>query len=237
MHANTHETRRLDAGEERRRRRWQMIRRLLQTVGWGVMLLLALVVVAYAGFVLVTGAFPAPLRPALAVHHVALSAHIVGGIVALAIAPLQLVPRLRRRGAAAHRWLGRAAMLGMLVGGLGGLAMAAVAYGNLVSRLGFGTMALGWLTTAWLGYWAIRTKQVAAHRRWMLRNIALTLAAVTLRLWLPLLLKVGHLPFDTAYPLVAWLCWVPNLLIAEALVQRWPRPSGGRLAHSGPATT
>lgn len=25
------------------------------------------------------------------------------------------------------------------------------------------------------------------------------------------------LPFETAYPIVAWLCWVPNLVLAEAL--------------------
>lgn len=214
-----------------------MIGRLLRGAGWLLMLLLSLLVVAYAGFVLVTGAFPPPLRPSFAVHHVAIGAHIAGGIVALAIAPLQLVPQLRRRRASAHRWLGRAAMLGLLVGGLGGLAMAAAAYGGLVSRLGFGAMALAWLATAGLGYRAIRLQQVEAHRRWMVRNVALTLAAVTLRLWLPLLLKGAQLPFDTAYPLVAWLCWVPNLLVAEGFVRLRPRPVRHAVVRSGQAAS
>ncbi len=213
-----------------------MIRRTFVGLGWGVMLLLALVVVAYAGFVLVTGAFPAPLRPSFQIHHVAITVHIAGGMLALALAPLQLVPWFRRYRPAVHRWLGRAAMLGMLVGGLGGMAMATVAYGGVMSRLGFAMMALAWVGTAGLGYRAIRARQVAAHRRWMIRNVALTLAAVTLRIWLPLLLAVAHLPFDTAYPLLAWLCWVPNLLVAEALIRTTARPAGNVSVRSEPAT-
>jgi hypothetical protein len=200
-----------------------MIARLLRGLGWGVMLLLALFVVAYAGFVLTTGAFPAPLRPSFQVHHVAIAAHIAGGMVALALAPFQLLPWLRHRRIAVHRWLGRIAILGMLIGGLGGLAMAAVSYGGLASHLGFAAMALAWLATATLGYCSIRARQVAAHRRWMVRNVAITLAAVTLRLWLPVLLST-HLPFDTAYPIVAWMCWLPNLLVAEAVVRLSARP-------------
>ena len=49
----------------------------------------------------------------------------------------------------------------------------------------------------------------------MVRNFAATFAAVTLRLWMPLLIIAAHLPFSVAYPLVAWLAWVPNLVLAE----------------------
>jgi hypothetical protein len=54
----------------------------------------------------------------------------------------------------------------------------------------------------------------------MIRNLALTLAAVTLRNWMPLMLFGLHWPFRPAYIIVSWLCWVPNLLIAEWLVRR-----------------
>lgn len=46
------------------------------------------------------------------------------------------------------------------------------------------------------------------------RNVALTFAAVTLRLYLGPLMALG-VPFELAYPAVAWLCWVPNLVVAE----------------------
>jgi hypothetical protein len=48
----------------------------------------------------------------------------------------------------------------------------------------------------------------------MIRNFALTFAAVTLRLYLPLGFLSG-LRFEDFYPALAWLCWVPNLVIAE----------------------
>ena len=59
----------------------------------------------------------------------------------------------------------------------------------------------------------------------MTRNFALTLAGVALRLWMPGLLA-GGVPFDAAYPAVAWLCWVPNLVVAEAVVRAARRRRG-----------
>ncbi len=49
----------------------------------------------------------------------------------------------------------------------------------------------------------------------------MTAAAIMLRLWLPLMLISG-VPFATGYRIVAWLCWVPNLLVAEG-IGRWRR--------------
>jgi len=58
----------------------------------------------------------------------------------------------------------------------------------------------------------------------MVRNFALTFAAVTLRLWLPASVASG-IGFEVAYPAVAWLCWLPNLLVAERLFNRTRDPS------------
>jgi hypothetical protein len=53
----------------------------------------------------------------------------------------------------------------------------------------------------------------------MIRSFALTLAAVTLRIYLPLAMIAG-LDFATAYPVIAWLSWMPNLVVAQLLVRR-----------------
>jgi hypothetical protein len=53
----------------------------------------------------------------------------------------------------------------------------------------------------------------------MVRNFALTFAAVTLRLWLPVS-TVSGVAFELAYPVIAWLCWVPNLVAAEFFLER-----------------
>ena len=105
--------------------------------------------------------------------------------------------------------------VGVTVGGLAGLFMAAHAFGGLVARLGFAGLAIAWLYTGLRAYAAIRAGNMVGHRRWMVRNFSLTLAAVTLRLYLPASTASGAVPFEVAYPLIAWLCWVPNLLIAE----------------------
>ena len=58
----------------------------------------------------------------------------------------------------------------------------------------------------------------------MIRNFALTFAAVALRLYLPPVFIFG-LPFATSYAIIAWLCWVPNLLVAEWLAKTTHNPS------------
>ncbi|HTO03553.1 MAG TPA: DUF2306 domain-containing protein [Opitutus sp.] len=57
------------------------------------------------------------------------------------------------------------------------------------------------------------------HRLWMVRNFALALAAVTLRLYLPASAVAG-VRFEEFYPAIAWICWVPNLIVAEWFIKR-----------------
>jgi hypothetical protein len=91
-----------------------------------------------------------------------------------------------------------------------------------VTHVGFGLLALLWLNATIQAYRSIRASDVTAHRRWMIRSFALTLAAVTLRIELPLQLAAG-IPFHNAYQVVSWLCWVPNLVVAEWIVLRSER--------------
>lgn len=160
------------------------------------------------------------LRASLREHTVGIRIHVFGAAVALLCGPFQLLPRLRTARPRLHRWLGRVYLsAGVLVGGAAGLYMAQFAFGGLPGRLGFATLALVWLATGARAWTAIRGGDIATHRRWMTRNFALTFAAVTLRLYLPLALVAG-IPFETAYPVIAWACWLPNLAAAEWLVRK-----------------
>lgn len=84
---------------------------------------------------------------------------------------------------------------------------------------GFGLLAIAWLATTIRGIGLAMQGDRLAHRRWMIRSIALTLAAVSLRLQVFATLLLD-LPFDTAYSVIAWLCWVPNLIVAELILRR-----------------
>ncbi len=85
-----------------------------------------------------------------------------------------------------------------------------------------------WLATTVLAVRAAMRGDLSTHRRWAVRSFSLAFAAVTLRIYLPLAFAVG-LAFETAYPVIAWLCWVPNLLLAERFLRR-TRPLADRPA-------
>jgi hypothetical protein len=100
------------------------------------------------------------------------------------------------------------------------------AIGGLPSTLGFGALACAWLYTGWRAIDAARRRDFHAHRIWMIRNFSLSLAAVTLRLQIPALFAMG-LPFESFYPVVAWICWIPNLLGAQLWLRLNPAPQVG----------
>ena len=181
-------------------------------------------VVSYAvvvyGFLPLGVAVHPVMRATFETQRLGIYAHVFASVFALALGPFQFSARLRAKHRALHRWAGRLYLgVGVLVGGLAGLFMASHAFGGLLSRLGFTGLALGWLYTGSRAYLAIRSRDVVSHRRWMIRNFALTFAAVTLRLWLPASMASG-IAFELAYPVIAWLCWVPNLVVAELLFNR-----------------
>ena len=146
--------------------------------------------------------------------------HIAGGMGALLAGPWQFSQKLRARALNLHRWLGRFYLIEVALGSVAGFAMATVSQEGLPTHLGFGTLAALWFFTGLQAYRRARNGDIPAHREWMIRNFALSLAAVTLRNYMPLMLFALHWSFRQAYITVSWLCWVPNLLIAEWLVRR-----------------
>ena len=148
-------------------------------------------------------------------HSTGIYTHIVASIVALLLGPFQFSTQLRQHRPYIHRWLGRIYLIiGVFIGGLSGLYMSQYAFGGLFAKLGFALLALLWLYTGLRAYLAIRRGIIHEHRKWMLRNFSLTFAAVTLRIYLPLSMLIG-IEFVIAYSVIAWLCWLPNLLYVE----------------------
>ena len=84
--------------------------------------------------------------------------------------------------------------------------------------LGCALLAVSWLAVTARGIWLARKGDIARHRQWMIRSFALTFAAVTLRLQLPVLFLLG-MNYETASNVIGWTCWVPNLIVAEWLIR------------------
>lgn len=140
---------------------------------------------------------------------------------ALVIGPFQFVPRLRAAHPQLHRWMGRTYVFACLAGGGAGLMLAWGTDAGPVAQLGFGALAISWIVCAAQAWRMALARRFVEHRRWMVRSFALTFAAVTLRLYLPIAAFSGH-PFLEGYRLISWACWVPNLLVAE-LYLNWAR--------------
>jgi uncharacterized membrane protein len=153
--------------------------------------------------------------------------HISLGGVALLTGWSQFMPRFRARHLDLHRTLGKIYVAAVMLSGAAGLYVAFFATGGLISSLGFGALALLWVGSTWKAYDLIRKRAPIQHKHWMIRSYALCFAAVTLRLWMPLLIAGFRMPFEEAYPIIAWLCWVPNLLVAEVIVRRKRDTTGG----------
>ncbi len=218
-------------------------RRLGARIGWSGILLTSLAITAFA----VVPYLTAPLSessggladwyegrplPVLVAFYV----HVVGGGLALVLGPLQFWRGLRTRHPLVHRSIGRTYLIAVAAAAVAGVVLAPSTQAGLVGLFGFGALGVIWLVTGWRAYRAIRAGNVASHRAWMMRNFAMTYSAVTLRIWLPLLI-VAQVPFSgaggfefevafaNAYAVVPFLAWLPNLVVAEWLIRRRDLPS------------
>ncbi len=145
--------------------------------------------------------------------------HVLGAVTALFVAPFQFQPGLRARAPGFHRWTGRVYAIGCLLGGAAGLMLALGSSAGPLATLGFGGLAIAWLVTTSLGWRTALQRRFDQHRAWMIRSFALTFAAVTLRLYLPLIPLTG-VEFVDGYRAISFLCWVPNLVVAELYLRR-----------------
>jgi uncharacterized membrane protein len=186
---------------------------------WRVMTVLAFLIAGYAVvLIVVPNARPPFVRDRIASVPLALFGHLAASAVALCVGPFQFDASLRARRPRLHRWIGRIYLGGILVGGVSGLILARISQGGMVAHAGFACLAVAWLLTGVMAYRRILAGDTVRHRRWMIRNYALTFAAVTLRIYLPVSLLAG-IPFALAYPAISWLCWVPNLVVVETYVR------------------
>jgi hypothetical protein len=148
-----------------------------------------------------------------------LAIHAGAAATALLLGPAQFLASLRRRYPGVHRWTGRVYVLGCTVGGASGLLLAAGASTGIVTTAGFGTLAIAWVGVTTIAWCQAVQGRIPEHRQWMIRSFALTLAAVTLRIYL-LLAEALEFPAPGSYQAISFLCWVPNMVMAEWYLRR-----------------
>jgi len=123
-----------------------------------------------------------------------------------------------------HRILGYTYVINVLmVTGPAGLLMSFYANGGISSRIGFVLLSVLWILFTAIALYKALKKKFRAHRIFMVRSFALTLSAVTLRIWKVLLANYTDIPPLDRYRIIAWLGWTLNLLIAECIIYYYIR--------------
>ena len=150
--------------------------------------------------------------------------HATAGGAALLLGPWQFIGALRARWPIVHRVMGYAYISACLVAAGAGMLLALGTANGAVALWGFFALGAAWAGTTLAAVLAAWQREYAAHRAWMIRSFSLAFAAVVLRVYLPAALAAG-IPFEQAYPAIAWLCWVPNLIVAHMFLRRHPVPN------------
>jgi hypothetical protein len=148
-----------------------------------------------------------------------LRTHITAAAVALITGPFQFLRPLRSRFPVAHHSIGGVYIVACLIGGTAAGLIAVFTTSGPVAGAGFLLGAIAWLGCTIVALIAVRRRDFVGHQRWMIRSFAIAFGAVTLRAYLSTGLAAG-LEFADLYPYVAWLSWVPNLLVAQLSVRR-----------------
>jgi len=187
----------------------------LKTFVLGFLFFFAFGIAGYA-LILPLLEFSGPIHTRLAaLPTVYFYSHTVGGACALMLAPFQLLKPSKQKW---HKVRGYLYVISVVVSGISGFYIAQDAYGGLSSVLALSLLAFMWLASTFIGIYKAISKQPEAHQKWMIRSVALTFAAITLRLISPILYEFFNL--YTAQQIIYWSCWLINLTIAECYIRQ-----------------
>jgi hypothetical protein len=140
---------------------------------------------------------------------------LIGGII-LVVGFFQLLPKSTQRFKKLHRIGGYIYVMGILFfAAPGGIVMSLFIDRGPWVLTSFLIQGSLWFWFTALAFDRIRKKNISAHRQWMWRSYALTFAAITLRIYIFISSYSYNLSVPEAYATLAWLSWLPNLILTE----------------------
>ncbi|GAA4212186.1 hypothetical protein GCM10022289_42640 [Pedobacter jeongneungensis] len=147
--------------------------------------------------------------------------HVYSAIFVLLAGFTQFNSKILARYPKIHQWLGYLYVsFVLLLASPSGVVMGWFANGGLIAKTSFIILGVLWFWFTLKATLLILKRKVIAHKKLMYRSFALATSAITLRLWKVILVYLFHpAPMDV-YQIIAWLGWIPNLLIAEWLIKK-----------------
>lgn len=101
-----------------------------------------------------------------------------------------------------------------------GIYMGIFANGGIFAKSSFIILGCLWWFTTFKGYHFARQKKFKEHKQWMWRSFALSVSALTLRIWKVIIVYLFHPNPMDVYEIIAWLGWVPNIILIEYLIRK-----------------
>lgn len=152
-------------------------------------------------------------------YNIAFFTHVYTSFFLLIFGILQFSKSLRRRQPKIHRRIGKLYIVIILFfSGPSSLIMGYYANGGIASKISFLLLSFLWLTFTYLAFHYAKKINYKKHQQFAIRSFALTLSAISLRLFKFIIVFLWHpLPMDT-YRIVSWLGWTFNLLLAEIII-------------------
>jgi hypothetical protein len=152
-------------------------------------------------------------------YKIAFFTHVYTSIFLMIFGAFQFSNYIQKQHFKLHRISGRLYVtILLLLSGPSGLIMSYYANGGLFAQISFLLLSTFWMLFTFLSFYFILKKQVIQHQKFAIRSFALTLAAISLRLFKYLFVFFFEpLPMD-AYRIAAWTSWTFNLLIAEVII-------------------
>jgi hypothetical protein len=151
--------------------------------------------------------------------------HVITSIVTLLAGFTQFNSLITRRFPKIHVALGRIYVYTVLVvAAPSGIYIGWYANGGITSKIAFISLGILWWLFTLIGVLKIKRKNLILHSKWMHRSFALACSAITLRLWKVILVYLLQPSPMELYQIIAWLGWIPNLLLIEYYLTKKIKP-------------
>lgn len=144
--------------------------------------------------------------------------HIFAGMFCIITALLQFSSIILKKRKAIHIWSGRVYVFVVLfIGAPTGLYMSFFAKGGIAEKCLFMFMAISWFYFTAKGLITVFQKNIKQHKMWMIRSYAMTLTAVTFRVYY-IILYLMDIELTKNYEVSLWMSVIGNIAIAEYII-------------------
>lgn len=154
-------------------------------------------------------------------YKLAFFSHVYSSIFIIALGLTQFSKTIRTRFGFIHKLSGKAyIMLILFIASPSGLVMAYYANGGIITQVSFSILSILWFVFTLNAFRSIKKGNYLKHRNFMIRSYALTLSAISLRLFKFGIVSIFELPPMDTYKIISVLSWTINLIVAELIIRK-----------------